>query len=62
MNVVDIILFAVYLIGYIGYIAFTAYIADPDDRPAWVFIGLVSGSIWFVLVPFLLIGFFADFE
>lgn len=62
MSVVDIILFAVYLIGYVSHVVFAAIIGEADgDIFGFVFVGLISGIIWFVIDPILLIGLSDEF-
>lgn len=53
-----------YLVGYAIYVAFVTYVTIDDPRDKWfgLWLSIGTGIIWFILVPFLLIGFFADFE
>lgn len=62
MSIADIILIIIYLIGYVAHVVFAAIIGDADDDIfGFVFVGLISGIIWFVIDPILLIGLSDEF-
>ncbi len=56
MSIADVILIVVYIVGYVGHVVFAAIIGEADgDMFGFVFVGLISGIIWFVIDPILLI-------
>lgn len=62
MSIADIILIAIYLVGYVAHVVFAAVIGEAGgDVFGFVFVGLVSGIIWFVIDPILLIGLSDEF-
>lgn len=62
MSIPDIILIVIYVVGYIAHVVFAAVIGEADgDLPAFIIVGVVSGVIWFVIDPMLLIGLIDEF-
>ena len=62
MSIADIILIVIYLVGYVSHVIFAALCGAADgDVFGFVFVGIVSGAIWFVIDPMLLIGLIDEF-
>lgn len=62
MSIADIILIIIYLVGYIAHVVFAAVIGGADgDVFGFTFVGIISGIIWFIIDPILLIGLSDEF-
>lgn len=57
----EIIFGIVYFVGWLIYVVFSALLVDEDDRPAVVWISIISGSIWFATVPLMAIGYLVNY-
>lgn len=61
MGTVDIILLIVYIVGYVAHVVFAAIVGEADgDIFGFVFVGAISGIIWFVIDPIIAIALSGD--
>lgn len=56
----EIIFEIIYFVVWLIYVGFSALIVDEDDRPAVVWISIISGSIWPVTLPIVMLTLIFD--